>query len=227
MAADITTAMSDELGLRLEDADENNYIQATKIKFLSAAQRQVASYLHDAYLTELEYVDTSCVLTASTYTSYPLTSLNSGNGVLRGGKGIKRVKVHVSGDSTGLWANEIDADDLKDRENQFLASSDTAPMYYIFNNKINLLVDTYAVNTTIDVYYQKLPPELSTSVDPVLNVGFQDLIITLAEATLWRADDKPERREAAYQLVMQEIEILNRRYRRPEGIGTRGREVRS
>jgi hypothetical protein len=222
---DVTKAMSDELGLRLEDADENNYTQATKIIFLSKAQRQVASFLHDAYLTELENKETDLDISSLHY--YPIDSLNSGNGILRGGIGIKRVKIDWNG-SNSTWCNEIDADDLKDRENQYLEASDTAPMYYIFNNRINVLCDSYTY-ANLDVYYQKLPDELTTAVDPVLNIGFQDLIITLAEANLWRADDKPERREAAYQLVMQEIEILNRRYRRPEGIGTQGRvkEVRA
>jgi hypothetical protein len=220
---DVTIAMSNELGLRLEDSDEVNFTQSTKITFLSKAQRQLADALHDAYLTELEVIDTSHTLTIA---SPAMTNLNSGNGVLRGGKGIKRVGLHIGGANAVTWATELSIDQIKSQENQYLAYSDTTPRYYIYNNKINILVTTTS-GTTVDVYYLKPPPALSTTVDPILNTGFQDLIITLAESTLWRTDDKLDRKEAAYQLAMQEIEILNKRYKRPEGIGTKGRDWRA
>ena len=53
------TELIDMLGLRLEDPSEANFTSATKIKALNIAQRTVVNLIDNAYLTELQEIDTA------------------------------------------------------------------------------------------------------------------------------------------------------------------------
>jgi hypothetical protein len=219
-AGDISKALSDELGLRLEDPQEATFSQSTKIAMLNKGQVQLVNMLHDAFLTELESVSTAQTLTTQ---ALALSSLNTGLGVLRGGEGIKRVLVKVGGTGNGVWSTEINIDELKKLENSYLAYSDARPLHYIFQSKINILITTYTA-TTIDVFFMKVPLILSAAVDPILNNGLFGLVITLAEAQCWAMDAKIDRRNSALDIAFKEIQILNSRYQRAEGVGTKNRE---
>ncbi len=220
-AGDITDALVDELSLIMEDSEEKRFTEATKLIFLNKAQRQLCNLLHNGYLTEFEDVALTQSLSSQ---ALALSSLNSGNGVLRGGAGILRVKVYIGGVGDGVWATEIDLMEVKKLENQYLAHSDAAPRYFIFDSKINVKVTTYT-DTTIDVYFLKMPAVMTTDVDPEVNESLHGIMLTLAEARLWGMDSKIDRKNAALTQALQEIEILNGRYRKAEGIGTINREV--
>lgn len=215
-AGDITTALSGELAIRLEDADESEFSPETKLKMLNKAQLEVSTLIHDAYLTELETVETNLTLTDS---AIAFSALNSGNGVLKGREGIKRVKVSPGG-SNPVYAIEIDLGDIKKTDNALQTYSDARPLFYIFNEKINIMVTTTAL-TTADVWFLVPPATMSSTVDPVINAGLHGILLDLAEAKCWRINRAFDRSQEAMKNALQQIEILNAKFTPAQGIGTK------
>ena len=74
------TEMIDMLGLRLEDPDQASFTSATKIKAINIAQRTVVNLIDNAYLTELQEID-SAVFASNAYAGN-----DSGNGLDAEGK---------------------------------------------------------------------------------------------------------------------------------------------
>lgn len=58
---------------------------------------------------------------------------------------------------------------------------------------------------------------------PDLNASLHELILTFAEAELWRMDKKADRSEEARKAALSEVEVLNAKFKPAEGIGTKGR----
>ena len=58
---------------------------------------------------------------------------------------------------------------------------------------------------------------------PSLNASLHELIVTFAEAELWRMDKQPDRSRSALDSALAEVEVLNAKYKPAEGIGTKGR----
>ena len=67
-----------------------------------------------------------------------------------------------------------------------------------------------------------------SGVDCDLNEALHELVVSFAEATCWKMDEKIDRSGSAYKAAMEEIGVLNSVYEDPEGIGTdkRKREKR-
>jgi len=154
--------MINELGARLEDADENQFTASFKLLQLNNAQRKLAHLLVDEYLTELEVFET---LTASATgligmdgsgTEGTDTSTATPHKVLRGAEGILKVASNVS----GLFATRLPIRDLKKKENTYYAASAANPLYYVFENNIYVKP---AAATKWDIYYQKVPTSLLCS----------------------------------------------------------------
>jgi hypothetical protein len=223
-AGDVTTQLTDELSLRLEDPKETKFPVASKLKFLNRAQIRLCNLLHPAYLTELEG-STASPVSYTVSTGYPITSLNSGLGLLLSGRGVRRVKFYLSGTGDGVWATELSIDELKKVTNQYLAYDDDSPRYYVFKNSIYILVSTYT-SAKIDVHYLKQPVIVSASVDPTINAGLFPILTTLTEAMLWGMKGSLEKRNSALKFSFDEIQTLNARYEPAEGVGTKGREER-
>lgn len=143
-----TMEMMDLLALRLEDAGKGDFTDSLKLKALNNAQIKAANQLHNNYLTELAVLDsnktvTTGVLAISSVLSY---------GVLRGGMGIRAVKV-----TGGLYCTMIDVMDIKKTENTFLQGNSNNPLAYVFQNRIYVLP---ASVTAVDVYYYRMPAPL-------------------------------------------------------------------
>jgi len=215
-AGDITDQLSSELSLRLEDADEVKFTSVFKLEALNKAQIQLAQLLHNAYLTELEEVATDVDISSG---EYALSSLNSGNGVLRGAEGILKCSVDVGAGGIDKWGIRIDIKDVKRTENTYLAGTDSNILFYVFDAKIIFLITTYTA-TTATIYFLKMPAVMTTDVDPELNVSLHPLIVDLAEALCWSIDSKLDRRTAILNSALQEIAVLNEKYAPSEGIGT-------
>lgn len=219
-AGDITDALVDELGLRLEDAGENVFTSAFKLEALNKAQKQLAQMLHVGYLTELENSESALDVSGG---SYAITSLNSADGVFKGAEGVLRVSVDIGTAGTYYFATKVDIKDIKRTENTYLAGSDTNILWYIFGSSVYIICTTYTA-TIATIYYLKKPTTMTTDVDPILNKALHPLICTLAEAICWAMDGKLDRRQAAYEMALMEIGTLNARYKPAEGIG-KGREI--
>ena len=227
MAGEITVLLEAELGLRLEDPGENVFTEAFKLVALNKAQKQAAQMLHTGYLTELENSESALDVSGG---SYAITSLNAtehasyGNGgVFKGAEGVLRVSVDPGTAGTYYFATKVDIKDIKRTENTYLAGSDTNILWYIFSSSVYILCTTYTA-TVATIYYLKKPYDMTTSLDPLLNRALHPLICTLAEAICWAMDGKLDRRQAAYDIALAEIEILNARYKPAEGVG-KGREI--
>jgi len=216
-AGDITNSMIAELGLRLEDAAATIFTTVLKMVMLNKAQIQVAQSVHNCYLAELETIS---VATLDFSTTYALSGI--GNTIFRGAEGILKVAIQIGGSGSFIWATEEDLEQLKKTENTYLAGSDANPLYYIFANSIYPLTTTTAL-TKGKVFYLKAPTTMTTDVDPILNKALHPLILMLAEALCWGVDGKLDRKQAALDIAMAEIEILNARYTAAENIGTSGR----
>jgi len=137
-----------QFGLRVEDADKGKFTEKLRREILEYSQIKIANMLHNAYLTELEYIDTSKTATSGVLALSSLTYK-----VLRGAEGILRVKL-----SSGKYCTRIDLVDLKRIENAYLDGTDDNPLYYVFENKIYVFCTQ--TNPVIDVYYLKLPNPL-------------------------------------------------------------------
>ncbi len=198
-------AMADELALRLEDPDEIRFSQGGKFILLNKAQIETMNLLDQIYLTEIEEVEPDKSLTDG-YLAF--SSLNSGNGIFKGKEGILRVQVDIGGAGTLIDAIEIEFESVKETENPYFAGSDSIPLYYIYDEKIYVLITTYT-DTTITVSYLKLPEDMGSEEDPTLNDTFQNLIITLAESMGWRIDKRLDRYQTALNDAMLEINYLN------------------
>jgi len=220
MAGEITVLLEAELGLRLEDPGENVFTEAFKLVALNKAQKQAAQMLHTGYLTELENSESALDVSGG---SYAITSLNSSDGVFKGAEGVLRVSVDPGTAGTYYFATKVDIKDIKRTENTYLAGSDTNILWYIFSSSVYILCTTYTA-TVATIYYLKKPTSMTTAVDPILNRALHPLICTLAEAICWAMDGKLDRRQAAYDIALAEIEILNARYKPAEGVG-KGREI--
>jgi hypothetical protein len=214
-AGDLTDALVSELAIRLEDEEEKEFSALTKITMLDKAQQELCGLLHNAYLTELENISTGEDASSG---AVAFSDIDSG-GILRGAEGILKVKISPGG-SNATWAIRITINDLKKTSNSLQAYSDARPMFYVFNEKVNVLLDTLTA-TTADIYYLEKPATLTTDVDPQINRSLHPLILDLAEAKCWAMNRKFDRRKAVMDHVMRQIQILNARYVKPEGIGTK------
>jgi hypothetical protein len=237
------TEMTDMLGLRLEDPDQASFTQATKIKSVNIAQRTVVNLIDNAYLTELQSIDTHTLHATNGFMANYLTSGVATFAFLeidpiRGG--IIAVKAHNKTGSSGSFAldpigfaNMIEPQDVKRLENSYLAGSDSNVVAYVF--KESLYVEPTTVEA-VDVWYIKNPLEFTSgsavanvsqalSAECELNVSLQEPILDFAESQLWKMDNKPDRAGIAYTNAVSQIKTLNDRYQveKPKGIGTQGR----
>jgi len=221
MAGDITDALVDELGIRLEDPQEGTFTDEVKLLALNRGQIQVCHYLNNAYLTELEAVESDLTISGG---SYSIASLDSSNGVLKGAEGILAVAFDLSDAGSYTFATEVDIRNIKRTENTYLADSTTNYLYYIFADTIYCLWGggTYA-NADGQIYYLSKPATMTTSVDPEINSGLHEIMLLFAETICWAMDAKIDRRIKALEAALNQCKRLNEEYTPAENIGTKGR----
>jgi len=159
--------MSDQLGLRLEDPDENKFTKPYKLIALNNAQIGVANFLRNEYLTELEVLKTNVTVTSGMTAA--LTAATLGYNVLRGAQGIRWVRTY----NTTTYHDLIDIMQAKKTENQFLAGTALKPRSFVFANKIIVQPSSIAA---IDVYFLKMPDILYNSYDA--DSGTQTTIVS-------------------------------------------------
>lgn len=201
--------MLSTLGLRLEDPEESSFTQSAKLDSLNIAQRSVVNLVHNAYLTDLQVIDSSRTMSGGNLAFSALASVPIRNGI---------VAVKVNG---GKWATMIEPTDLKRLENTYLAGSTSNPVAYVFTEKI--YVEGPSGTANIDVWYMKAPTAIAANgTQCELNIALHECVIDMAEAQLWKMDAKIDRATAAYGSAVSQIEALNARYpaEAPRGIGT-------
>ena len=204
--------MLSTLGLRLEDPSESNFTQSAKLDSLNIAQRSVVNLINNAYLTDLQVIDSTRAMSGGNLAFSALAHAPIRNGI---------VAVKATG---GKFATLIEPTDLKRLENTYLAGSTTNPVAYIFNEKI--YVEGLSGTANIDVWYMKAPTAIAANgTECELNISLHEVVLDLAESQLWKMDAKLDRASAAYSNATAQIEALNARYlaEAPKGIGTKRR----
>jgi hypothetical protein len=227
------TEMVDMLGLRLEDPSEASFTSATKIKAINIAQRTVVNLIDNAYLTELQNIDSYTLHATNGFTANALTSGSSafsslGVDPIRGGviavKGYNKTGAEGSYVVSDLgFANMIEPQDVKRLENSYLAGSTSNVVAYVF--KESLYVEPTTVEA-VDIWFLKNPTDIANDdTECELNIALHEVILDFAESQLWKMDNKPDRAGVAYTNAINQIKALNERYQveKPKGIGTQGR----
>jgi len=227
------TEMIDMLGLRLEDPSEASFTSATKIKAINIAQRTVVNLIDNAYLTELQNIDSYTLHATNGFTANALTSGSSafsslGVDPIRGGviavKGYNKTGAEGSYVVSDLgFANMIEPQDVKRLENSYLAGSTSNVVAYVF--KESLYVEPTTVEA-VDIWFLKNPTDIANDdTECELNIALHEVILDFAESQLWKMDNKPDRAGVAYTNAINQIKALNERYQveKPKGIGTQGR----
>jgi len=227
------TEMVDMLGLRLEDPSEASFTSATKIKAINIAQRTVVNLIDNAYLTELQNIDSYTLHATNGFTANALTSGSSafsslGVDPIRGGviavKGYNKTGAEGSYVVSDLgFANMIEPQDVKRLENSYLAGSTSNVVAYVF--KESLYVEPTTVEA-VDIWFLKNPTDIANDdTECELNIALHEVILDFAESQLWKMDNKPDRAGVASTNAINQIKALNERYQveKPKGIGTQGR----
>mgnify|MGYP003110227015 FL=1 len=208
--------MHTKLGLRLEDTGENNFNTATKDSALNSAQRMVANFLHEAYLTELEFKDSVTISGTG-----GLITLDGSNATNKSSQVPIRNSIRAVQLGT-KYAIRIPFSDVKKLENEYLGADSVNPVYWVFGNNVTIRPNAQVGGFTSAVlYYLKTPADISSSQEPILNSALHDIMIDLAEAELWRMDNKADRSQLAKASAMEQIKMLNDRYtiEQPTGVG--------
>lgn len=208
--------MHTKLGLRLEDTGENNFNTATKDSALNSAQRMVANFLHEAYLTELEFKDSITINGTG-----GLITLDGGDSANKTSKVPIRNSIRAVQLGT-KFAIRIPFSDTKKLENEYLGADATNPVYWVFGNNVNIRPSaTVGSFSNAYLYYLKTPTDIASGVNAILNSALHDIMIDLAEAELWRMDNKGDRSQLAKASAMEQIKMLNDRYtiEKPTGVG--------
>tara|TARA_R110001592_G_scaffold167175_1_gene402567 strand:+ start:2091 stop:2747 length:657 start_codon:yes stop_codon:yes gene_type:complete len=209
------------LGYRLEDSGGQNFTAAMKYSSLNVAQRTVANFLNEAYLTELEFRDvvsisgTGGLIQLSGDGQFGSTTNKSTSKVIR--NSIRNVQLVVA--NVYRYAIQIPFTDVKKLENEYLSADVGNPIFWVFGNNITFR-PTAGVTSAV-LYYLKEPSDISASVDCSLNSSLHDIIVHLAESELWGIDNNTNRSQAAKSNAMDQIKMLNARYEQegPDELG--------
>ena len=207
-ASEMTTL----LGLRMEDVGESNFTATMKYGALNIAQRTISNFLHEAYLTELEYKDMVSVsgnggmVSLTGDGSFGTTTNKSSKKVIR--NSIRNVQFVIGG--VYKYAIHIPFKDVKKLENTYLGADEDNPVFWVFGN--NVTFRPVSGTTTLVLYYLREPDSIDASNDCDLNSSLHDIVVDLAEAELWRRDNNVNRYKTARESGMASMQMLNDRY---------------
>ena len=200
-------ALNTQLGFRMEDTAESIFTKQQKVDAINNAQKQLVVMVDNSYLSELETSTTASVSSGeATYanlfsTSNPIRSSIIAVRDYSGGADLK-------------WCTIIDAKDVKQTDNVYLAGTTANPTVQIFDEKIHVQPST--VNQ-IKVWYIKRASSYtysdasSMATECQLNSGLEGIVLDLAESELWRSDSNLNRANGALQNAMAVITVLNGR----------------
>ena len=227
-AGDITDELLVALGRKLDDAGTaGNYLDGfkfdinTKLDALNKAQIEFVNMIDPYYLTELEVIDPDVDMSSGLKNIEELSLASvigsgcsgcnqyaNGSIVLHGKKGIKAIDVKVGGTGS-YWADPISVSDMRTYSRGLRKYSDTNILYYIFGTKIKLLLTTYT-GTKADIYWLRIPCEITQDVDPMINSSFHQIMLDLATVHCWPKESEYETRRAdAWTRAFEQIKLLN------------------
>jgi len=210
-AGDITDTLVDVLQIRMENPGGDEFTDAMCLDALNYAQKKSALFLHNNYLSELQVITSAGPATGSVK-AFPS---GAGNEPLNGAEGI----LEVYSVTNSKYIKKTRIEEQRRLENTYLAGGASNLTCYLFAEDI--VVTTGLATESLQEYILITPVEMTTGVDPVLNSSLHDIILKFAEAILWTARDKLNRRISAYQDALNQIKRLNNIAfeTQPEGVG--------
>ena len=159
-----TATMISRMAVRLEDADKNKFTDAFKLKSLNNAQKLLPQFIHNGYLTELQYLKTNLTVTSGVTATLTASSLTYD--LMRSGQGVLKVKDYT----TGTYLTQISLADLKKNESRYYKANVFNPYFYIAGNKIYVLptsgvsaITVYMLRQPATMYYTYTASDGSTS----------------------------------------------------------------
>lgn len=211
-----STSLITRLDEKVEDTDPDNYIwgRTFKYKMLSEAQLEVANMLANNYLTEMQDVAKGLNIAGG---SVALSLISSE--ILGGSGGIADVRV-TPANKAPVWADPISMNDLKVylEPGGFRSAADDRAKYYIWGDKIHVLIDSYSYNpgygtikyAKADVYYVRIPPDITNTVAPVLAENLHGILLDWAAFKIFKMDEDG-RADSHKQDALGQIKVLNER----------------
>jgi len=175
-AGDTTDTLVEKLQIRMENPEADKFTDTMCIKALDYAHITSAQLLRPEYLAEFQAIEPDLATASGVVGLSGLTYdvLNYGYGIIM-----------VEDDNSGEYFQRISPARLRRYENSYLASGTTNKLYYVLDGEINVLGYTDVGKITVN--YLRAPIEMSTSVDPLLNSFYHNIMLNFAEAQLWTA----------------------------------------
>jgi len=196
-------AILDELALRLNDSEQRLFTQVIKLKALNKGQLELTKYIEN-FVSELQIIDSDLDCSSGEIALSSLTYT-----VLKGKECVLAVRVTIDG--TVYWATEIEAKELDRLENEYFYS-DTDVFFYVQSSKIKIIAKDLT-GAVAEIFYIKSPTNFDTYQISGLQAYFDNLILCLAEAYCWEIKGDYDRAQTAKNMALQEIAILNSKYK--------------
>ncbi len=206
-AGDITDTLVEKLQIRMENPEGDKFTDTMCIKALDYSHVTIAQLLRPEYLSEFQVKDI-----AQAHTTGVLALADLTNDPLNYGEGV----VMVSDDTTDGFFKRTHPSRQRRYESSFLSGDTTNLLYYILAGSI---YGSGYTSTDYTVYYLRVPAEMTTDVDPLLNSFYHNIMLNFAEAQLWTANKDLVRRKVKLEEAYSQIEILNAKYEISLGIG--------
>ena len=232
-----TLDLSNELSLRLEDAEQRVFPIEVKLKAFNVATLQVISIFDFGLLSEIQHVDSYLDASSGEIDLSDLTYsvLNGGEGIIGVLAAIPTATYNAYGyfidtattafedtdscewnkytegtDYNNYWAFEINPKHLKRLENDYFYPDDTL-FYYVQSSKLKFLSNSLT-GITVSIYYLRIPATLTISSTPMLQSYWDSLVLGMAETYCWYIEGRYDRAKAAKDIALREIGLLNRKY---------------
>jgi len=165
----VSTMLSD-LGIRLNDVNEDRFFEEDKLAMLNTAQLEIASLAPTELLDNLqEKYDFTASATGKPLPNNYFRYVNSN---LRSLYPVK-------------WITKRDVDSLSTEGNRYLKGTNSSPTCYIWKGLFYLNVDTFSENyIKVRLFYIKEPSAMSANGTSELHPKLHPLLVDFAEATL-------------------------------------------
>lgn len=186
------------LGERVEDPDNVSFDDTLKINVLNIALDQMISLLDKTYFPALEGEVTNQSLSSGALAYSSLTNFTGDS------QDIRKVQIY-----NGDWCEIIDFEkEIDDLNNAYTAPSSAYPKAYLRESKIVISGTT----SNINVYYYKTATALANDSTAYPHPLFtENILLDLAEAELWKQDNKLDRSNVAYSRAIDQINVANQR----------------
>ena len=195
------TEMMDSLGYRMEDIIEANFIQEQKLKALNDAQRQVVAMCKNDALPHLQVSeDLDTVQTDSDLGSLKYFALPE-----PAGEPLLTRVVKAFDNTNDRWIEMVSPNGFGENTSYNYGTLGT-----LMRNRLYVSTGDTAITSCILIYIST-PADIADDVNQIsyLSDSAQQAIIEIAEALLWRQDNRLDRARIAAENATAMISAIN------------------